>query len=244
MIPWLQRASSAVQFCSQNRFDMPALYAELEFAIKHLPPSVPEETLKRIWEMFHTLPKDTRNETALRGAMIEIGKLEWPHRKAYEAMAMACCSTTQHQMLLEALSGATRKAFIDIGGNDATVQEVVHSKLFEERLTPQQRYEVQEAALNARLKMNEFMKGQIAARPQEYEERYQAALKEQAAIEVAINDLEKLASVDVDWTPEILGRVEQMRLGWSIAEPDVTLDEVKKEIEYWKDTLASGEGEA
>lgn len=220
---------------------MLALYGELEFAINHLPPSMPEDTMTRIWEVFRALPKDTRNEAALRGAMIDIGKREWPHRKAYEAMAMACCSTTQHQMLVDALTPTTRKKFLEIGGNDATMQEVVHSRLFEERLTPEQRYEVQEAALNARLQMHEYMKGQIAARPQEYEERYQAALKEQAAIEAAINDLEKLAVVDADWTPEIMGRVEQMRLGWSIAEPDVTLDEVQKEIEYWKGTFASGE---
>ncbi len=224
---------------------MSALFHELEFAIKHLPPSMPEETMKRIWDTFNNLKAhEDASEHDVHNAMIEIGKLEWPHRQAYNDMMMACCSKTQHQMLLDALSEKTRKKFIAIGGNDATVQEIVHSKLFEEKLTPEERYEVQEAALNVRLQMFEFMKGQIQARPQEYKERYEKALKEQAAIERGIDDLEKLAAVDEDWRPEILGRVEQMRMGWSIAEPDITLDTVKKEIEYWQGTLTSGETSA
>jgi hypothetical protein len=219
---------------------MSALYTELEFAIKHLPPSIPEEMEKQIWDIFHTLKKGGNDEGALRDAMIAIGKLEWPHRKAYEDMMMACCSKTQQEMLLESLSENTRKKFIGIGGNDATVQEVVHSKLFEEKLTAEQRYEIQEAALEARLKMHEFMKGQISARPKEYEDRYNEALGEQTEIEKLLKDLETLASVDDDWRDEIVGRVEQMRLGWSIAEPDVTIDDAQKEIEYWKGTLGSG----
>ncbi len=219
---------------------MSALYSELEFAIKHLPPSIPEEMEKQIWDIFHALKKEGKDEAALRDAMISIGKLEWPHRKAYEDMMMACCSKTQHEMLLESLSEKTRKKFIEIGGNDATVQEVVHSKLFEEKLTAEQRYEIQEAALEARLKMHEFMKGQINSRPKEYADLYAEALVEQEEISKLLADLEKLASVDDDWRDEIMGRVEQMRLGWSIAEPDVTIDDVRKEIEYWKGTLSSG----
>jgi|SRR3989338_5215785 len=221
---------------------MPALYHELEFAIKHLPSSIPEDEMKKIWDLFHALKEGEKNDARAVDAMIAIGKIEWPHRKAYEEMMMACCSKTQHQMLLESLSDKTRKKYIDIGGNDATVQEIVHSRAFEEKLTPEERYEVQEAALNARFKMAEFMKGQISARPKEYEERLQAARKEQQAIEEAIAKLEGLASIDEDWRGEILGQVEQMRMGWSIAERDVLLDDVKKAIEYWQGTLSSGEG--
>lgn len=220
---------------------MPALYYELEFAVKHLPPSIPEEDMKKIWELFNALKEGGRDDARAADTMIAIGKIEWPHRKAYEAMMMACCSKTQQQLLLESLSDKTRKKFVDIGGNDATVQEIVHSRAFEEKLSPEERYEVQEAALTARMKMAEFMKGQITARPKEYEERYQAARKMQGQIEEAISKLETLAAIDEDWREEILGQVEQMRLGWSVAEPDVTLDDVNKAVEYWQGTLSVGE---
>ena len=226
---------------SRSDPNMPALYYELEFAVKHLPPSIPEEDMKQIWDLFNALKEGGQNDAKAAEAMIDIGKIEWPHRKAYEAMMMACCSKTQQQMLLESLSDKTRKKFVDIGGKDATVQEIVHSRAFEEKLTPEERYEVQEAALTARMKMAEFMKGQIAARPKEYAERLQVALKEQAQIDEAISKLENLAGIDEDWREEILGQVEQMRLGWSIAEPDVSLGDANKAVEYWQGTLSVGE---
>ena len=222
---------------------MSAIYNELEFAIKHLPPAIPEEIISKINSRFESLKslKGAATEAEVQDAMIDIGFLEWPYRQAYHEMMMACCSKTQHEMLLESLSDKTRKKFIGIGGNDASVAEVVHSKLFEEKLTPEERYEIQESALNARLKMGDFMADQIKQRPHEWEKRLGEALELQKQIDAKITDLQGLSEVDDDWKPEIIGRVAQMRLGWSIAEPDVTLDQVTKEIEYWKGTFASGD---
>ena len=173
-----------------------------------------------------------------RKALIAIGKIEWPYRHAYYAMVMACCSHTQHDLFLKELSPATRKKFESIGGKDATVQEVVHSRMFEEKLSPEERYEIQEAALKARLDMHTFMEDQIRQRQKDYEKVLAKAMEEQRMLQEAIDRLAAMAGQDEHWGPEILQKVQQFELGWSITEPDVTLEDAEREIESWKEMLA------
>ena len=156
-------------------------------------------------------------------------------------MVMACCSHTQHDLFLKELSPATRKKFEAIGGKDATVQEVVHSSLFEEKLSPEERYEIQEAALKARLDMYTFMEDQIRQRPKDYEKALAKVLEEQRKLEEVIGQLAAMISVDEHWGPEIEQKVQQFELGWSITEPDVTIADVEREIASWQETLAGGE---
>ena len=222
-----------------------ALLSELEFAIKHLPPTLPDDEQERINAMFADLKAEGPDvdEGTVRDTMINIGMIEWPYRQAYKKIVMACCSKTEHQMLLDNLSPATRKKFKDIGGDDVSIAELVRSNIFEDQLTAEQKYEVQEASLDARLQMVEFMRDQIEARPKELEKDLEQARKEQKLLEDAIDQLEALSKIDDDWAPDIMATVDRFKLGWSIAEPDVTLDEVKKEIEYWQGTLAASEAE-
>lgn len=213
--------------------------SQLEFGIKHLPPTIPEDEAARIQKLFSDLKElgPEVDENQIKSTMIEIGKIEWPYRQAYSDLVMACCSHTQHDLFMKNLSQKTKKKYTEIGGEDASVQEVVHSAMFEEKLSPEERYEVQESALDARLQMHEFMKGQIESRPKEYEAAVVKAKKMQKEMEDAIDVLSSLSKIDADWGPEIEGKVDQMQLAWSISERDVTLDDVNKEIEYWKGIL-------
>jgi len=222
-----------------------ALISELEFGIKHLPPTLPEDKLQEIDKKVADLNAlgDQADDGAVRDVMIATGMIEWPYRQAYKAMSMACCSQTEHQMLVENLRPATSKKFKDIGGDDVSIHELTRSRIFEEKLTPEERYEVQEASLNARFQMIEFMKEQVKNRPKELEERLVEAFANQKKLEDAIDKLEALAQIDPDWAPDIQGKVDQLKLGWSISEPDASLGDVEKEIEYWQETLAASESE-
>ncbi len=222
-----------------------AFLKQIAFGIKHLPPTIPSDKQQEIDRLFAglTAKGSQLTDQDARTALIAIGKIEWPYRHAYHDMVMACCSHTQHDLFLKELSPATRKRFEAIGGKDATVQEVVHSSLFEEKLSPEERYEIQEAALKARLDMHEFMKGQLEQRPKDYEKALAKALQEQQKLEAAIGQLTAMIPLDEHWGPEIEQKVQQFELGWSITEPDVTVEEVEHEIGSWKEMLAgSGEG--
>ncbi|PIR47700.1 hypothetical protein COV06_01745 [Candidatus Uhrbacteria bacterium CG10_big_fil_rev_8_21_14_0_10_50_16] len=222
-----------------------AFLMELEFGIKHLPPTIPEEEQTRIQQRFEELKVlgDQVTEEAIKEAMIEIGKIEWPYRLAYKDMVMMCCSHTQHDLFLKALSPATRKKVMDMGGNDITVPELIHSSLFEEKFSPEEKYEVQESALSARLQMHDYMEEQIKNRPNDYAKSLEKARAQQAKIDEAIEQLRALAKVDLHWQPEIEGKIDQLCMGWSISEPDVSVEDVLHEVEYWKGTLAASEEE-
>lgn len=222
-----------------------AFLTQLEFGIKHLPPTIPDEqqqTIKQKFEELKALGEGITDE-AITSTMIEIGKIEWPYRLAYKEMVMLCCSHTQHDLFLKSLSPKTKKKVVAMGGEDITVAELVHSNLFEEQLSPEERYEVQESALDARLQMHDYMENQIKTRPNDYKKALDKALADQKKIDDALTQLEGLAKIDPDWQPEIEGKIEQFRMGWSIAEPDVTVDDVLREVDYWKETLAASEEE-
>jgi len=221
-----------------------AILKELEFGINHLPPNLPREIKDQIDTIFKELKSTPDIDNAsVKDAMVKIGLLEWPYRQAYKSLVQLCCPLTQHKMLLEALSPTTRKKLAEIGGEDASIHEIVRSKLFEEKLTPEERYEVQESSLDAKLQMQDFMKEHIEQRPDELQDALKMALEKQDKIIDAIATLEKLEQIDKDWAPDIKAKVEQLRLGWSIVEPDTTLDKVEKEIEYWQNTLSASESE-
>lgn len=221
---------------------MSAFLTELEFAVKHLPPTIPEAQKQAIETILSELkslgPKAT--DDAVRDAMIEIGRIEWPYRHAYMSMINVCCSHTEHDLFLKALSDKTRKKYLSIGGADATLKEMMRSQLFEEKLTPEQRQEVQTAALDAKFQMEDVMKAYIEQQPEQFKDLVVKAQEEQNKLEKAIERLQALISVDAHWGPEIQARVDQMQLGWSIAEPDVAVADVEKEIEYWQGMLAGG----
>ncbi|HJN85432.1 MAG TPA: hypothetical protein QF873_03910 [Patescibacteria group bacterium] len=222
-----------------------ALLSELEFGIKHLPPTLPEEKQKEIDGMVAELKAlgEKADDGAMRDVMVATGKIEWPYRQAYKGMVMECCSQTEHQMMIENLRPATRKKFKNIGGDDVSIHELVRSRIFEEQLTPEERYEVQEASLNARLQMIEFMKEVIVNRPKDLEKGLAKARADQKKLEDAIDQLEALTKIDADWAPDIQAKVDQFKLGWSISEPDVLLGDVDKEIEYWQETFGASESE-
>lgn len=222
-----------------------AFLTQLAFGIKHLPPNIPEAEQKMIQDKFGQLEAMGEGITpeAIASTMIEIGKIEWPFRLAYKEMVMICCSHTQHDLFLKNLSPKTKKKVMDAGGTDITVAELVHSNLFEEKFTPEERYEVQEAALNARLQMHDYMENQITSRPNDYAKALETARQKQQKIQASLAQLEELAKIDPHWKPEIEGKIEQLQMGWSIAEPDVTPEDVAREVEYWKETLAASEEE-
>jgi len=221
---------------------MQALINELEFGINHLPPSVPEDIVAEIKIKFAELKNlgDKVNEETVENVVTEIGKMEWPYRRAYHRLVQSCCTQTEFQMMMGKLSPKTKKKFETIGGKDAPLQEVLKSKVFEEKLSPEEWYEIQEAALNAKLEMAEYMKKYIESRKEEFEKYVQEEKQEQKKLEDAIDTLRGMASIDEHWGPDILSSVQQAELGWSIIEPDVSLGDIQKDIEYWQTVLAGG----
>lgn len=227
---------------------MSAFLNELVYAVSHLPPVIPEDVMaeiqKRLSEVKSFGPKVT--DDIVRDAMIAIGKMEWPYRHAYNDILPVFAKGKELELLLEHLSPELRKKVQDISGGDVTIAELMSSKVFETEFTADERFLLEEASFEARQHTAKFMAEQLQTNSEckvAFEKALAKAKDEQVKLDEAISRLEALAGVDEHWGAEIKNKVEQFRLGWSIAEPDARVEIVEQEIDYWKGILTGG-GEA
>lgn len=227
---------------------MSAFLNELIFAVAHLPPVIPEDVMaeiqKRLSEVKSFGPKVT--DDIVRDAMIAIGKMEWPYRHAYNEILPMFAKGKELELLLEHLSPELRKKVNDISGGDVTIAELMSSKVFETEFTADEKFLLEEATLEAREHTAKYIAEQIQANAEcktAFENALTKARADQVILDETISRLEALAGVDEHWGVEIKNKVEQFRLGWSIAEKDARTEIVEQEIDYWKGILTGG-GEA
>ncbi len=214
------------------------LLKEYQFAIDHLVPTVPAE-VKAEGQGLHDalLANENAMEEEILAALEKTGRAEYPHRKAFHDVVGKLEETRKLEMVLEHVDEkvlAKLKKHLDAG---VPLEAITNSSIFEEEFTAEERYQVEDALFDAADHLKEEM-GK-AAHPEN--EAYKKALAKweahAAAIEAKIDELEKLALKDPKWNQEIMGRVERFREGFLVTERDPELEEVTKEIEYWKGVL-------
>jgi len=215
-----------------------AILDEFQFAINHLAPTVPADVKARAQKMHDDLlvnPEAT--ELDVEAAMYATGREEYPHRHAFKEMTSGNVEARRVEIVLEHVEpnvAAVVKKFTESG---VGMEEFVHSDLFETELTPEERHQIEDALLDADIHIREELGQTVVAD----EKRYASLLKKweehRDAIESKIAELALLANRDEKWKEEIADKVKGFRDGFLVTEPDVELDVVDKEIEYWKGTL-------
>lgn len=220
-----------------------SLLNEFAIAIRHFVPTLPKEIKQEAQETLDRLSANPEtDEAAIRQAFYEIGVKEFPYRRAYQELTQGKAAAHLKAMVIEHVDEAVRgviKPYLDSG---VGLEELVKSDLFEKQLTPEQRYQMEDGILVASSKLAEMLKGQVSAEEASYELMVEKWKKRAVEIQAAIDELEALASKgDENQRAEILGKVARYREGFIITEPDPELGEVKKEIEYWKETFEPSE---
>lgn len=220
-----------------------SLLNEYAIAVRHFVPTLPKEIKQEGQAALERLSADmSADEAQIRKAFYEIGVKEFPYRRAYQELTQGKASPHLKAMVLEHVDETVRgiiKPYLDSG---VGLEELVKSDLFEKQLTGQQRYQVEDGIMVASSKLAEMLKGQVSAQEASYElmvAKWKAHAQE---IEKAIDALEALAAQgDENQRAEIKGKVARYREGFLITEIDPELEEVKKEIEYWKETFQPSE---
>ena len=211
---------------------------EYALAIQHLALTVPESVKKEAEETLAKLCKDENaTEEEIRQALIKTGLAEYPHRHAFKDVAGARSEAAEKRLILDHVDETVRtkiQPHLDAG---VPVETLVRSDLFEKELTADQRYQVEDAILDAKDHVKEEMEKGVEVSGSEY----QAALRKWEAVRDAvakkIDELEALASKDAKWKEEIAEKVKSFREGFSVTEPDPEPETVEKEIEYWLGTF-------
>ena len=216
----------------QSHFD------EYQFAINHLVPTVPVE-IKRVAQKMHddllANPEVTENE--IDAAMMRTGLAEYPHRRAFQEMTSSDKEMRRAEIVLDHVETRVAekvKTYVDSG---VTLGELVKSNLFETEFDAEERHQIEDALLDADIHIRE----EFGAEAVNDEKKYGALVKKWEKIrdEIAgkIDELESLKNKDEKWHDEILDKAHTFREGFLVTEPDVSREEVEKEIEYWKGTM-------
>lgn len=216
---------------------------EFQISIDKLVPLTPKDIVDEAKQLHDSLVADENStEKQVHDALVYVGRKEFPYRKAYEEL----CVSDEEQRLQEAvfahLEPAVREKIHNVTHHGVHVLDYVNSRLFEEQLTADERYSVEQAILLAHDVLNKQCSERAVERAKNYEDLVTRWKTEADRLQVLIDTLRSFADRDPKWQGEILGRVATLEEGWSVVERDPTEEEIKKELEYWTDIFA-GEDE-
>lgn len=218
------------------------LLKEFQISIDKLVPLTPAEVVDEAKRLHEELAaNEGASEKQIHDALVYVGRKEFPYRKAYEEL----CANDEEQRLqkevFERLEPEVREKIHNVTHHGVHVLDYVNSRLFEEQLTADERYQVEQAILLAHDVLNRQCNERAVSRAKSYEELVAKWKAEEERLQGLIDVLRGFADRDAKWRDEILGRVATLEEGWSVTERDPAEEEIRKEIEYWTDVFAGEE---
>lgn len=216
---------------------------EFQFAIRHFVPTLPKEIKEEAQQLHDSLLADeSADEAMLRDVFFKIGVKEYSYRKAYEELTHSSAEAQMKAMVLEHVDETVRaviKPHLDAG---VSLDELFSSEIFETQLDAKQRYQVEDGILVSANKLAEKLKTEVGGQADTYHKLVEKWQGHAQAIEKAIADLEVLAQGGKEnQQAEIKDKAARFREGFLVTEIDPQLEDVKKEIEYWRETFAQEE---
>jgi len=217
------------------------LLKDYQYAIKHLPPTVPAEIKAEAQKMHDNFLADPNaSEDAILEAMAKTGKAEYPFRHAFFELTSLTRLERLKEEVLEHVTEETKKKLEGLLASGANIEEITSSKMFEDDFTAEERFQIECGLVDA----GEHLKDELEDLSQKDQTKFDKLVKKYSdqrnEIEKQLTILKALASHDPKWQAEILEKVKAFESGWLITEPDTKLDTVKKEIEYWQSVFEEG----
>ena len=218
------------------------LLQEFKISIDKLVPLTPPEIKAEAEKLYEELAANpAATEQQIEQALIQVGKKEYPYRKAYEEL----CSSDEEQRLQKEVFQRLEPAVVNkvkaVTNNGVHVIDYVNSRLFEQDLSPTERYQVEQAILLAHDVLSKQCDERAQERQTNYLELVEKWKKEQERLQGLIDRLRQLGQRDATYTQEINDKAKQLEEGWSIVERDPNEEEIVKEIEYWNTVLEQAE---
>lgn len=219
---------------------------EFALAIERLVPLTPDEVTQEAQRLYADLSQNpATDEQLVRKALIEIGRKEFPYRKAYEEL----CANDEERRLQEAtlarLSPALREKVLSLLQVGVSLVDYLNSQMFEKELTGTQRHEIEEAVLAAHDVINRQCDERAAERKQKYQDLVDRWRAYEERLQKKIEVIRSLAqrAHDADLAAEILDAAMRFEEGWSIVERDPTEEDVQGAYEDFATRVEEGEEE-
>jgi hypothetical protein len=212
---------------------------EYKIAIDRLVPTVPEEVKTKALEAHEVLlanPEAT--EEQIRQALFETGVEEYPHRRAFAEMTAESTDARRAEIVLEHVEAVVHDKLKKLLDSGVSFGELTHSGLFETEFTPDERYQIEEALLDADIHIREEFTETVKKEGERYQQLFAKYKKQQ---EELLTKIEELRAIGVRYPAsrdEVEASVARFREGFSVTEPDPDLAEIGNEISYWNDANA------
>ncbi len=207
------------------------LLDEYRISIHKLVPLTPQDIRDEAERLYKELAENEHaSERQIQQALVEIGKKEYPYRKAYAAL----CATDEERRLEEAaftkMDAPVAEKVRAVTMHGVHITDYVNSKLFESQLTPEERYHVEQAILLA----HDVINRQCDERAQTRKENFSTLVAEWSAkrdeIQRLIEELRNMASRSPELAGEIIGKADAFEEGWSIVSRDPEEREVREAL--------------
>ncbi|MCR4312443.1 MAG: hypothetical protein NUV56_04120 [Candidatus Uhrbacteria bacterium] len=220
------------------------LLEEYNISIDRLVPLTPKEIITEAKSLYDDLAaNENATEKQIQQALIYVGRKEFPYRKAYEELCANDEEQRLQKLVFDRLEADVKTKIESMTQHGVHVLDYVNSDLFEEQLSGDERYQVEQAILLAHDDLNKQCDERATARKQSYEELVAKWKTAEEKLQALIDRLKGMAERDPKWKDEIIGKVEVFEEGWSIVERDPQEEEIQKEIEYWTTVLSEEETE-
>ncbi|MFA6131034.1 MAG: hypothetical protein WC730_02135 [Patescibacteria group bacterium] len=214
---------------------------EFKIAIDKLVPLIPEEIRTEALTLHKELTDNPEvTEHQIHQALVLVGRKEYPYRHAYKELCESDEELRLQTAVFERLDESLKKKIEEITKNGVMLDDFVASKLFEEQLSPEERYQVEQAILAADDILEHQCSERAAKKKIQYEELVKKHQEEVDRMQKMIDELRSMGDRDLHWKEEINSIADKLEEGWSMVERDPTEEEIKKEIESWSAIFAEG----
>ncbi len=216
-----------------------AMLDEYQFAIDHLVPTVPAEAKAQAGAAHLALSANiAASEEEIRQAMFETGVAEYPHRHAFAELTASGMDARRAELVLEHVEPEVQSKLKKLLDSQVSFSELVHSQLFETEFTPDERYQIEDALLDADIHIREEFAEAAANDTATYQSLFATWKKREDELLSKIEELAALGAKHPDGKEEIDASVARFREGFLVTEPDPELAEIEHEIAYWIDINA------
>jgi hypothetical protein len=180
-------------------------------------------------------------------AMVEdsidnLGKEIWPYRKAWQEIYEKYGRVREDEYFEKHLPAGLRDKYFSCkkeGGGHCLREYRLCGKM-ETCFTPDEKFLLNETVITSLGEVKKEVDGLVLG---EKRDEYQALFKkwssEQKKLEDEIGELKNLAAKNPKWQAEILDRVKTMEEGWSAMERDITLEEVREAVDFYRGAIES-----
>jgi len=217
-----------------------ALLEDFRLAIRQFVPTVPKELktqAKEILGKLHANPQ--ADERDIKQAFFDLSVAEYPYRRAYQELTRGAAGEKLKELVLEHVDSTVRaflKTHLDAG---VSLEELMKSDLFDTKLSAAQQYQVEDGVRIASSKISDALKGETGEEKASYNHLVKKWSDHATTIREEIDALEALAEQgNENERGELLEKVANFREGFLVTESDTELEDVKKEVEYWKERFA------